>query len=117
MKTTVDIPDDLLAEAKRCARESGRPLRALVADGIRLALADAADNGHAAEPPPAPPVPRRPLTEQEVWDRIYGKKNSRIPKKNGYKLPDRAVGQPGDPWPLAGMMWEEQLEMLYGEDS
>ena len=36
MKNTIDIHDDLLARAKRLASESGRPLRAVVEDGLRL---------------------------------------------------------------------------------
>ena len=39
MKTTVDLPDDLLIEAKKRAAELRRPLRALIADGLRLQLA------------------------------------------------------------------------------
>lgn len=39
VKTTIDIQDDLLARAKRHARRSGRPLRTVVEDGLRLALA------------------------------------------------------------------------------
>ena len=35
MKTTLDIHDELLARAKRHAKETGRPLRAIVEDGIR----------------------------------------------------------------------------------
>ena len=42
MKTTLDIHDELLVRAKRRARETGRPLRALVEDGLRRVL----------EPPP-----------------------------------------------------------------
>lgn len=38
MKTTIDIHDDLLARAKRHARETGVPLRAVVEEGLRLAL-------------------------------------------------------------------------------
>ena len=38
MKTTVDIPDDLLIEAKKRAAELRRPLRALIADGLREQL-------------------------------------------------------------------------------
>ncbi len=36
MKTTIDIHDELLARAKRLATETGRPLRAVVEDGLRL---------------------------------------------------------------------------------
>jgi hypothetical protein len=39
MKTTVDLPDDLLIRAKQRAAELRRPLRTLVADGLRDQLA------------------------------------------------------------------------------
>ncbi len=39
MKTTIDIPDDLLLAAKREALESGRTLRELVNLGLRHQLA------------------------------------------------------------------------------
>lgn len=38
MKTTLDIHDELLARAKRHAKATGRPLRALVEDGLRRVL-------------------------------------------------------------------------------
>lgn len=38
VKTTLNIHDELLARAKRHAKATGKPLRALVEDGIRLAL-------------------------------------------------------------------------------
>jgi hypothetical protein len=38
MRTTIDIPDDLLAKAKRVAAESKRPLRAVIEDALREAL-------------------------------------------------------------------------------
>jgi hypothetical protein len=38
MKTTVDLPDDLLIEAKKRAAEERRPLRKLLADGLRAEL-------------------------------------------------------------------------------
>ena len=38
MRTTIDIPDDLLAKATRIAAESKRPLRAVIADTLREAL-------------------------------------------------------------------------------
>ncbi|MDE0177398.1 MAG: DUF2191 domain-containing protein [Gammaproteobacteria bacterium] len=38
MKTTVDIDDELLVRAKRHAKETGRPLRAFVEDGLRFVL-------------------------------------------------------------------------------
>jgi hypothetical protein len=39
MKTTVDLPDDLLIQAKQRAAELRRPLHALIAEGLRLRLA------------------------------------------------------------------------------
>lgn len=39
VKTTLDIKDELLARAKQLAKESGRPLRAIVEDGLRATLA------------------------------------------------------------------------------
>jgi hypothetical protein len=38
MKTTIDIADSLLDRAKRHARKTGKPLRAVVEEGIRLVL-------------------------------------------------------------------------------
>jgi hypothetical protein len=38
MKTTVNIADDLLVEAKKRAAEMHRPLRVLVEEGLRLRL-------------------------------------------------------------------------------
>ena len=39
MKITLDIHDGLLDRAKRHAKKTGRPLRAVVEDGLRLVLA------------------------------------------------------------------------------
>ena len=39
MKTAIDIHDELLARAKRHAGDTGRPLRAVVEDGLRRVLA------------------------------------------------------------------------------
>ncbi|MGD2115237.1 MAG: DUF2191 domain-containing protein [Acidobacteriota bacterium] len=38
MKTTVEISDPVLAEAKEIARREGSTLRALMEEGLRLAL-------------------------------------------------------------------------------
>ena len=38
MKTTLEIADALLTRAKRNARQTGRPLRAVVEEGIRRVL-------------------------------------------------------------------------------
>ena len=42
VKTTLDIRDELLARAKRHARATGRPLRAVVEEGLRQVLAGSA---------------------------------------------------------------------------
>ena len=39
VKTTLDIRDELLTRAKRHARVTGRPLRAVVEEGLRQVLA------------------------------------------------------------------------------
>lgn len=40
MKTTVEIPDALLEEARRLAAREGTTLRALVEEGLRRAIAE-----------------------------------------------------------------------------
>ena len=42
MKTTLDIQDELLVRAKRHAQRTGRPLRAVVEEGLRQVLLTAA---------------------------------------------------------------------------
>ena len=56
MKTTVDIQDELLARAKRHARRTGRPLRAVVEEGLRQVLSSAA------------PQPRYRLPDESVGE-------------------------------------------------
>jgi len=38
MRTTIDLPDDLLSQARRRAAEEGTTLTAMLADGLRLRL-------------------------------------------------------------------------------
>jgi hypothetical protein len=38
VKTTLDLPDELLIEAKKRAAEERRPLKAIVEEGLRLVL-------------------------------------------------------------------------------
>lgn len=77
MKTTMEIADGLLERARRHARKTGRPLRAVVEDGLRRVL--------EAHPPSAPvelpdrsvgdPRGKNPLTSytwSELRDEIYG---------------------------------------------
>ena len=49
MKTTLDLPDHLVRQAKQRALQEGRTLRELVADYIRLGL-----QGRTTAPAPAP---------------------------------------------------------------
>jgi len=78
VKTTLDLPDDLLSRARRHARKAGVPLRAVVEEGLRLALAAARAS------PPAYRVPDRSVGErggpnplesmswQDLRDEMYG---------------------------------------------
>lgn len=40
MRTTVHLPDDLLARAKQKAAEEGRTLTSMIEEGLTIALAD-----------------------------------------------------------------------------
>ena len=40
MKTTLDLPDELLIRAKKAAAEQRKPLRAIVEEGLRMVLRD-----------------------------------------------------------------------------
>jgi hypothetical protein len=51
-RTTVRLPDDLVAKAKRKTLAEGRSLTALIEDGLRRVV---------AEPAPARPSRRKPL--------------------------------------------------------
>jgi hypothetical protein len=77
VKSTFDINDALLARAKRHSRKVGKPLRALIEEGLRRVLDEA--------PPPAPyklpdraagqsegPNPLERLSWQDIRDEIYG---------------------------------------------
>ncbi len=77
MKTTIDIADALLERAKRHARKTGRPLRAVVEDGIRRVL-DVHPAPALVELPDrsvGDPRGKNPLasyTWPELRDEIYG---------------------------------------------
>ena len=77
VKTTVDISDALLEQAKAHARRSGLPLRAVIEDGLRRVLTCEA----TAEPYELPdcavgeegaPNPLEHLSWQDLRDTIYG---------------------------------------------
>lgn len=77
MKTTVEISDALLVRAKRHARHVGRPLRALIEDGLRHVL-DAAPTRKKYHLPDLSVGdarghdPLQALSWQDLRDEIYG---------------------------------------------
>ncbi len=36
-------------------------------------------------------------------------------KRKPYKLPDKSVGKPGDPFPLASYSWDEIRDIIYND--
>lgn len=82
MKTTLEIADELLLRAKKLAKRSGRPLRAVVEEGLRLALEQVERDktfklrdfsvGNAQDEDPL-----EALTWQDLRDEIYGKPERR----------------------------------------
>ena len=82
MKTTLDIHDELLTRAKRHAKETGRPLRAVVEDGLRRVLASERPSGgyklndlRAGNPEAADPLER--YSWPELREMIYGDPGTR----------------------------------------
>lgn len=76
MKTTVEIPDALLERARRQARRSGRPVRSLIEEGLRLVLQ--AESAQASYELPdrsvgveGAPNPLDSLSWQDLRDEIY----------------------------------------------
>lgn len=67
MRTTVDIPDELLRRAKSEAALRGRKLKDLVEEGLRLVLAAPPAGG---EQPPAKP-PRKLTAHDLLKDLIF----------------------------------------------
>jgi len=77
MKTTVEISDVLLTRAKRHARRVGRPLRALIEDGLRHVLeAESTRNKYhlpdLSVGKAGGPNPLEGLSWQDLRDEIYG---------------------------------------------
>lgn len=78
MKTTVEIQTALLEQAKRHARKVGKPLRALVEEGLRRVLEDESQpvryrlpDRSVGEPGGANPL--ETLSWQDLRDEIYGR--------------------------------------------
>lgn len=77
MKTTIEISDALLARAKRHARSVGKPLRAIVEEGLRRVLESSSDRTtydlpdcSVGEPGGSNPLEERSWAE--LRDEIYG---------------------------------------------
>jgi hypothetical protein len=76
MKTTIELPDSLLARAKRHARKLGKPLRALVEEGLRRVLESEPARTRYRLPDHSAgragdPNPLETLSWQELRDEIY----------------------------------------------
>lgn len=77
VKTTIEIADPILARAKQHARRTGRPLRVLVEEGLRLVLQAEAEREHYRMPDRSVgkrkgPNPLEALSWPELRDEIYG---------------------------------------------
>ena len=82
MKTTIEIHDELLIRAKRHAQQTGRPLRAVVEDGLRRVLDAPPVSNRYALPDlrvgdPNSPDPLEGYTWPEVRELIYASRGSR----------------------------------------
>ncbi len=82
MKTTIEIKDELLASAKKLAVLTGRPLRAVVEDGLRLVLAQQPENRSfrledCSVGDPDRPDPLDAWSWQDLRDEIYGEPGRR----------------------------------------
>jgi hypothetical protein len=72
MKTTIEVQDDLLARSKRLARQEGTTLRAVIEEGLQLALR-ARDQQKRRQPFTLKPFAGDGLTpkfQSAGWERI-----------------------------------------------
>jgi hypothetical protein len=77
MKTTVEISDALLARAKRHARKVGKPLRAIIEEGLRQVLREQPEAARYRLADFSVGVsgganPLEALSWQDLRDEIYG---------------------------------------------
>lgn len=77
MKTTLDIHDELLVRAKRHAKEAGKPLRAIVEEGLRNILSSSVPRSQYIPPDlrigdPNADDPLEQYSWPELRDSIYG---------------------------------------------
>ena len=79
MKSTFDINDALLERAKRHARRAGKPLRALIEEGLRRVLDEGAQTARYELPDRSVgkaggPNPLEQLSWPELRHEIYGER-------------------------------------------
>ena len=77
VKTTIEIHDELLVRAKRHAKRNGRPLRAVVEEGLRLVLSTPTASPRYRLPDmsagdPDGPDPLEAYSWQDLRETIYG---------------------------------------------
>ena len=82
MKTTLNIQDELLVRAKQLARRTGRPLRAVVEEGLRLVLSTESPRERYVLPDHSVGEaggrdPLETCSWQDLRDVIYGKPEHR----------------------------------------
>jgi hypothetical protein len=72
MKTTIDIPDQLLAEAQALARREGTTLKALTQEGLRKVIAEkkAKKRGYKLPDRSFKGEGYQPEFEDVPWDKI-----------------------------------------------
>jgi hypothetical protein len=76
VKTTVEIPDALLERARRHARRTGRPVRALIEEGLRIVLQSGSAPADYRLPDRSVgvaggPNPLESMSWQDLRDEIY----------------------------------------------
>ena len=81
MKTTIEIKDELIRRAKRYAQRTGRPLRAVVEEGLRHVLSDTSRSKHYELPDysagdPSALDPLEAWSWQDLRDEIYAERSS-----------------------------------------
>jgi hypothetical protein len=83
VKTTLDIQDVLLLRAKRLSKRTGKPLRALVEEGLQHVLSNQSGRSKTYLPPdcsvgdPSAPNPLESWSWQDLRDEIYGEPGRR----------------------------------------
>ncbi len=82
MKTTIEIQDELLERAKRHAKRSRRPLRAIVEEGLRRVLSERLPTQRYKLPDASvgksgATDPLEALSWQDLRAEIYGEPSSR----------------------------------------